>query len=84
MTSTDDPCHKVLVVSLHHAAAGFFPGSGRPRDLGRGRGAFHTLNLPFKAGLSDKHFLHVFTEVIINPSPLSTWNFFFFSFFFAL
>jgi len=48
---------------MHHAAKGFFPGSGAARDVGEGPGKYHTLNLPLRAGASDGDFLSVFKEV---------------------
>ena len=43
----------VLTLSLHHAAPGFFPGSGQLSECGVARGRYATANLPLKSGLDD-------------------------------
>ena len=54
------PSPSVLVASMHHAAPGFYPGTGHAGDAGAGRGRGFTLNLPLASGLRDDSFLAAF------------------------
>ena len=44
---------RVLTFSAHHATPGFFPGTGKVDDVGRGKGKFYSVNFPFKEGARD-------------------------------
>ncbi len=45
---------RVMTVSVHHEAPGFFPGTGKSDDRGAGRGLGTALNIPLKRGASDR------------------------------
>ena len=51
---------RVFRLSFHHLAKGFFPGTGRARERGQGRGRFHSLNVPLREGICDKPFCSLF------------------------
>ncbi|CAM9756944.1 unnamed protein product [Chrysoparadoxa australica] len=51
---------RVLHISIHHHAQGFFPGSGHFKATGSGRGANHNLNISLAEGCSDATWLKVF------------------------
>jgi acetoin utilization deacetylase AcuC-like enzyme len=53
----------VLYVSTHQYP--FYPGTGAVEEVGEGRGAGRTLNLPFPAGFGDHEFARAFREVIV-------------------
>ena len=55
--------NRVLCVSFHHFARGFFPGTGRASEVGEGDGFLYNLNLPIKAGLSDGAFISLYQDV---------------------
>ncbi|ELU03635.1 hypothetical protein CAPTEDRAFT_148478 [Capitella teleta] len=55
---------KVMTVSFHKVASGFFPGTGLIEDIGIGRGRNYTVNVPLKDGLTDEVFLDIFSSVI--------------------
>ncbi|KAF9425409.1 Histone deacetylase 8 [Podila epigama] len=53
---------KVLTVSLHHYAEGFYPGTGngkRPSPRSK-----HVVNVPLKTGLSDETLARIFDDMI--------------------
>lgn len=50
---------KVLHISVHHFAPGFYPGSGRARECGAGSGLNATVNLPLREGLGGEAFTGV-------------------------
>jgi acetoin utilization deacetylase AcuC-like enzyme len=52
----------VLYVSTHQAP--FYPGTGAADEIGRGRGAGFTVNVPMEAGSTDADYRAVFTEII--------------------
>jgi len=60
----------VLTVSMHRREPGFFPGSGSESDVGVGRGAGFSLNLPLKAGLSDATFCAAFDALAAEAAAL--------------
>jgi histone deacetylase 8 len=55
---------KVMTVSFHHFSPGFFPGTGAVADIGRGRGKFHTINVPLHEGVQDHQYYSVFSGVM--------------------
>ncbi|KAL4439888.1 hypothetical protein ABPG75_002889 [Micractinium tetrahymenae] len=54
---------RVLTMSLHKQAPGFFPGSGRLGARGQGPGRGFALNLPLGDGLRDELFLRAFAKL---------------------
>ncbi len=58
----DDP--RVLYVSTHQYP--FYPGTGAAHDVGKGKGAGFTLNVPLEAGSTDGDFFEVF-DALVNP-----------------
>lgn len=75
---------EVLYVSSHRYP--FYPGTGAAHEVGTGRGAGYTLNLPLPAGLGDADFLHLYDalvmpvlrrfapELIIVSAGFDTWH----------
>ncbi len=57
----DDP--RVLYVSTHQYP--FYPGTGAAGDIGRGKGAGFTLNVPLEAGATDGDFSEVFRALVV-------------------
>ncbi|HEX2676372.1 MAG TPA: histone deacetylase [Polyangiales bacterium] len=57
----DDP--RVLFVSLHQYP--FYPGTGAPSEIGRGKGAGYTANLALPAGAGPEAYGAAFQEVIL-------------------
>jgi acetoin utilization deacetylase AcuC-like enzyme len=57
----DDP--RVLYVSTHQYP--FYPGTGAAEDVGRGKGAGFTLNVPLEAGSTDGDYDAVFRALIV-------------------
>jgi acetoin utilization deacetylase AcuC-like enzyme len=57
----DDP--RVLYVSSH--AFPFYPGTGALDEVGRGRGAGFTVNLPLPAGCGDAEYVVLYREVVL-------------------
>jgi acetoin utilization deacetylase AcuC-like enzyme len=57
----EDP--RVLYISTHQYP--FYPGTGAAGDVGRGKGAGFTLNVPMEAGSTDGDYDVVFKELII-------------------
>lgn len=56
--------HRVMTVSFHRYGSFFFPGTGNAKEIGFGHGKWHTLNIPFDAGLTDGQFWSVFQPVM--------------------
>jgi acetoin utilization deacetylase AcuC-like enzyme len=54
---------RVLYVSTHQYP--FYPGTGAAEDIGRGKGAGFTLNVPLEAGSTDGDYLDVFKALVI-------------------
>lgn len=54
---------RVLTLSLHKRARGFFPGGGSHEHQGAGAGAGFSLNLPLADGLRDGLFLEAFSRL---------------------
>lgn len=61
----DDP--SVLFFSVHEVSA--FPGGGRFRDIGKGRGKGFSINIPLLRGCGDAEYLVLF-EKILKPAAL--------------
>ena len=59
----EDP--RVLYVSTHQYGHGFYPGTGAAEDVGRGKGAGFTLNVPLEAGSTDGDYSEVFKALVI-------------------
>ncbi|CAL4210692.1 unnamed protein product, partial [Meganyctiphanes norvegica] len=57
---------KVVTLSLHQYEAGFFPGTGKKESLGSGRGRYCTINMPYKAGITNKQFNFYFESVLYS------------------
>jgi acetoin utilization deacetylase AcuC-like enzyme len=57
----DDP--RVLYISTHQYP--FYPGTGAAEDVGRGKGAGFTLNVPLEAGATDGDYHDVFKGLVI-------------------
>jgi len=57
----EDP--RVLYVSTHQYP--FYPGTGAAEDVGRGKGAGLTLNVPLEAGATDGDYEEVFKALVI-------------------
>jgi acetoin utilization deacetylase AcuC-like enzyme len=57
----EDP--RVLYVSTHQYP--FYPGTGAAGDVGRGKGAGFTLNVPLEAGSTDGDYADVFKALVI-------------------
>jgi acetoin utilization deacetylase AcuC-like enzyme len=57
----EDP--RVLYVSTHQHP--FYPGTGAAGDVGRGKGAGFTLNVPLEAGSTDGDYAEVFNALIV-------------------
>ena len=61
----DDP--SVLFFSIHQSAS--YPGSGKFREIGKGRGKGRTVNIPLRAGCGDGEYVALF-EKILRPIAL--------------
>jgi len=57
----EDP--RVLYVSTHQYP--FYPGTGAADDVGRGKGAGFTLNVPLEAGSTDGDYAEVFKALVV-------------------
>ncbi len=53
----------VLYVSTHQSP--FYPGTGGADEIGRGRGAGFTVNVPMEAGATDQDYRLVVTELVV-------------------
>lgn len=53
----------VLYISTHQYP--FYPGTGAVKEVGSGKGAGYTVNIPLQAGCGDEEYLRVFTEIVI-------------------
>ncbi|KAI8897985.1 histone deacetylase 8 [Globomyces pollinis-pini] len=56
--------NKVTTVSFHQYLPGFFPGTGSIKDIGFGKGMYHTINVPLLPGLSGETFQKVYNSVL--------------------
>ncbi|MEZ0394312.1 MAG: histone deacetylase family protein [Desulfurococcaceae archaeon] len=48
----------ILVVDVHEDPAYLYPHTGYPHEVGRGRGAWHKVNLPLAVGSGDESFVY--------------------------
>ncbi|CAG8456696.1 8520_t:CDS:2 [Ambispora gerdemannii] len=55
---------KVMTISFHNYARGFYPGSGALTDIGQGKGLYHTVNVPLRRGLRGARFLQITEHVL--------------------
>jgi len=58
----DDP--EVLTISMHELSMSFFPGTGRPEEMGIGEGKGYSVNIPLPPLTDDGHFLWAFDDVV--------------------
>ena len=63
MAFYDDP--QVLTISTHELSMGFFPGTGRPEEIGIGEGRGYSVNLPLPPLTDDYVFWNAFEDIII-------------------
>lgn len=61
---------RVLTISLHKLAPGFFPGTGQMGSLGEGRGRGFSLNLPLEDGLRNELFVDAFHRLAGGAAEL--------------
>jgi len=54
----------VLTVSFHQLEPGFFPGTGDPQQIGRGKGQGFNVNVGFRPGTSGTEFVSSFRKCI--------------------
>lgn len=57
---------KVVTMSLHQLEAGFFPGTGDEKNIGLGKGRYYTINIPYKVGITNKQFVHLFESTLYS------------------
>nr|QVX32610.1 HDAC8 [Platynereis dumerilii] len=55
---------KVMTVSFHKHAPGFFPGTGSSDDCGMGKGQYYTVNVPLQDGMNDENFVSLVKRVL--------------------
>lgn len=60
--------NKILTLSFHKKAVGFFPGSGDIRDVGMGKGKYYSLNVPLKEGICHENYIKLFSEIFCRYS----------------
>ncbi|ORY25264.1 putative histone deacetylase 3 [Naematelia encephala] len=56
--------NRVLTVSFHKYAAGFFPGTGNLSEIGSDLGKYFTLNVPLQDGIDDESYISLFKAVM--------------------
>lgn len=54
--------NKVVTLSVHKLAHGFFPGTGALQEIGKGVGKSYKINMPFKSGLDDNMLFEAFSK----------------------
>jgi histone deacetylase 8 len=54
---------RVFTLSFHKAEPGFFPGSGKLDDYGKGKGVFHSVNVPLRDGMNGIRYSHIFEQI---------------------
>ncbi|XP_042218643.1 histone deacetylase 8-like isoform X2 [Homarus americanus] len=57
---------KVVTMSFHQLEAGFFPGTGKCKDTGQGKGRYYSFNIPYKAGINNKQFVYLIESILYN------------------
>jgi acetoin utilization deacetylase AcuC-like enzyme len=55
---------RVVTLSLHKKETGFFPGTGQIDDIGRGKGLYHTINVPLAHGISGEVYNGLFHQLM--------------------
>ena len=72
--------HRVMTVSFHESGRHLFPGSGFPGQIGEGKGAGYTVNLPLEPGTTDEIFLKAYDDLVpplaraFRPDVIITQN----------
>ncbi|KAK9393686.1 histone deacetylase 8 [Crotalus adamanteus] len=56
---------KVMTVSLHKFAPGFFPGTGDVTEVGFGRGRYYSINVPLQDGIKNETYYQI-CEVVLK------------------
>jgi histone deacetylase 8 len=56
--------NKVMTLSIHLRAPGFFPGSGDVCEIGERAGRGYTVNIPLKSGITDDQFNSIFLRAM--------------------
>ena len=54
---------RVMTVSFHKYGE-FFPGTGELRDIGVGKGKYHSINVPLRDGIDDQTYKNLFEPVM--------------------
>ncbi|XP_026572367.1 histone deacetylase 8 isoform X7 [Pseudonaja textilis] len=55
---------KVMTVSLHKFAPGFFPGTGDVTEVGLGKGRYYSVNVPLQDGIKNETYYQLCTAVL--------------------
>lgn len=55
----------VYYVSIHEHPTFIFPGTGRRWEVGKGKGAGYTMNIPLPPGAGDDEYIHSFETLVI-------------------
>lgn len=55
----------VLTISMHELSMGFYPGTGRPEEIGVGEGKGYSVNIPLPPLTGDVEFWSTFEDVVI-------------------
>ena len=63
MAFYDDP--NVLTISLHELSMGFFPGTGRPENIGIGEGKGYSVNIPLPPLTDDVEYWKAFEDLVV-------------------
>lgn len=63
MAFYDDP--DVLTISMHELSMGFYPGTGRPEEIGIGEGKGYSVNIPLPPLTDDVEFWRAFEDVVV-------------------
>ena len=63
---------RVLTISIHESPEHLFPGSGYVHEMGEGKGAGFSLNVPLEPGSADATFIEAFEAVV--PSVISSFS----------
>ncbi|KAK3096748.1 hypothetical protein FSP39_002875 [Pinctada imbricata] len=55
---------KVLTLSVHKKAAGFYPGTGDLLDVGVGKAKYYTVNVPLSDGIRDTEYVSLVCRIL--------------------
>ncbi len=58
----DDP--GVLTLSIHETGHSLYPGTGFPKEVGKGAGEGYAVNIPLPPGVTDAQYLHAFDTLV--------------------